>query len=210
MYITSDVDSPAENIIYEYDISCAETITCSEPTSDKVVLGIAESQVELSKRAIKHVTLPVIHRMEWLKRHDQKDNLTSQNIKFNFSNEMLASVANVVKASNKAGDWPRSVVQVIQTSEPTQPYRPVIICPFLVQDGEVHGCGLSTEDVDGGSIKFKWVPPDDDGGTEVKGYQIIYAAFDSLKKTSGTWKVPLQWPPINDKSFQLFLYLAPG
>ena len=49
----------------------------------------------------RHVTLPVIHRMEWLKRHDQKDNLTSQNIKFNFSNEMLASVANVVKASNK-------------------------------------------------------------------------------------------------------------
>ena len=101
MYITSDVDSPAENIIYEYDISCVETITCSEPKNDKVVVGIAESQVELSKRAIKHVTLPVIHRMEWLKRHDQKDNLTSQNIKFNFSNEMMASVANVIKASNK-------------------------------------------------------------------------------------------------------------
>ena len=101
MYITSDVDSPAENIIYEYDISCAETITCSEPTSDKVVLGIAESQVELSKRAIKHVTLPVIHRMGWLRRHNQKDNLTNQNIKFNFSNEMMASVANVIKVSNK-------------------------------------------------------------------------------------------------------------
>ena len=101
MYITSDVDDPAENIIYEYDISCVETITCSDPKNDKVVVGIAESQVELSKRAIKHVTLPVIHRMEWLKRHNQNDNLTSQNIKFNFSNEMLASVANVVKASNK-------------------------------------------------------------------------------------------------------------
>ena len=36
--------------------------------------------------------------MEWLKRHDQKDNLTSQNIKFNFSNEMLSSIAKVVKA----------------------------------------------------------------------------------------------------------------
>ena len=101
LYVTDDIDSPSENIIFEYNVSCAETITCNEPTNDKVVLGIAESQVELSKRAIKHVTLPVIHRMEWLKRHDQKDNLTSQNIKFNFSNEMLASVANVVKASNK-------------------------------------------------------------------------------------------------------------
>ena len=113
MYITSDAASPDENIIYEYDISCAETITCSEPTNDKVVLGIAESQVELSKRAIKHVTLPIIHRMEWLKRHDQRDNLTSQNIKFNFSNEMLSSIAKVVKASNeetinlnkKNSDW---------------------------------------------------------------------------------------------------------
>ena len=89
MYITSDAASPDENIIYEYDISCAETITCSEPKNDKVVVGIAESQVELSKRAIKHVTLPVIHRMEWLKRHDQRDNLTIQNIKFNFSNEIV-------------------------------------------------------------------------------------------------------------------------
>ncbi len=102
IYITDDIDEgDGINIIIEYGLSCAEIITCSNPTNDKVVLGIAESQVELSKRAIKHVTLPVIHRMEWLKRHDQKDNLTSQNIKFNFSNEMLASVANVVKASNK-------------------------------------------------------------------------------------------------------------
>ena len=101
LYVTDDIDSPSENIIYEYDISCAETITCSEPKNDKVVVGIAESQVELSKRAIKHVTLPVIHRMGWLRRHDQKDNLTNQNIKFNFSNEMMASVANVIKVSNK-------------------------------------------------------------------------------------------------------------
>ena len=103
IFITDDIDdgSAPENIIFEYSLSCSEKITCSDPKNDKVVVGIAESQVELSKRAIKHVTLPVIHRMEWLKRHDQKDNLTSQNIKFHFSNEMLASVANVVKASNK-------------------------------------------------------------------------------------------------------------
>ena len=101
IFITDDIDSDPENIIHEYGVNCSETITCSDPKNDKVVVGIAESQVELSKRAIKHVTLPVIHRMEWLKRHDQKDNLTSQNIKFNFSNEMMASVANVIKASNK-------------------------------------------------------------------------------------------------------------
>ena len=114
IYITDDIDAgDGINIIIEYGLSCTEIITCSNPTNDKVVVGIAESQVELSKRAIKHVTLPVIHRMEWLKRHNQNDNLTSQNIKFNFSNEMMASVANVIKASNeriknsnkKNNDW---------------------------------------------------------------------------------------------------------
>ena len=101
IFITDDIDSEPENIIHEYGVNCSETITCSDPKNDKVVVGIAESQVELSKRAIKHVTLPVIHRMDWLRRHDQKDNLTNQNIKFNFSNEMMASVANVIKVSNK-------------------------------------------------------------------------------------------------------------
>ena len=101
IFITDDIDSDPENIIHEYGVNCSETITCSDPKNDKVVVGIAESQVELSKRAIKHVTLPVIHRMDWLRRHDQKDNLTNQNIKFNFSNEMMASVANVIKVSNK-------------------------------------------------------------------------------------------------------------
>ena len=101
IFITDDIDSDPENIIHEYGVNCSETITCSDPKNDKVVVGIAESQVELSKRAIKHVTLPVIHRMGWLRRHNQKDNLTNQNIKFNFSNEMMASVANVIKVSNK-------------------------------------------------------------------------------------------------------------
>ena len=100
LYVTDDIDSPSENIIFEYNVSCAETITCSDPKDDKVVVGLIEAQVELSKRIIKHNTLPIIHRMEWLRRHENKDNLTNQNIKFNFSNELLASLANVVRVSN--------------------------------------------------------------------------------------------------------------
>ena len=100
LYVTDDIDSPSENIIFEYNVSCAETITCSDPKDDKVVVGLIEAQVELSKRIIKHNTLPIIHRMEWLRRHENKDNLTNQNIKFDFSNEILASLANAVKVSN--------------------------------------------------------------------------------------------------------------
>ena len=100
LYVTDDIDSPAENIIFEYNTNCAETITCSDPKNDKDIVGLVEAQVELSKRIIKHNTLPIIHRMEWLRRHENKDNLTNQNIKFDFSNEILASLANAVKVSN--------------------------------------------------------------------------------------------------------------
>ena len=100
LYVTDDIDSPSENIIYEYNVSCAERIACSDPKDDKDVVGLIEAQVELSKRIIKHNTLPIIHRMEWLRRHENKDNLTNQNIKFDFSNEILTSLVNAVKVSN--------------------------------------------------------------------------------------------------------------
>ena len=100
LYVTDDIDSPSENIIFEYNVSCAETITCSDPKDDNVVVGLIEAQVELSKRIIKHNTLPIIHRMEWLRRHENKDNLINQNIKFDFSNEILASLENAVNVSN--------------------------------------------------------------------------------------------------------------
>ena len=44
---------------------------------------------------------PVMHRLEWLRRHKDKDNLTNQNLKFNFSNEKLAALSKVIPAGNK-------------------------------------------------------------------------------------------------------------
>ncbi|SVC02980.1 uncharacterized protein METZ01_LOCUS255834, partial [marine metagenome] len=43
-----------------------------------------------------HTTYPVLNRMEWLRRNNNNSNLTNQNIKFQFSNEILASLSNLI------------------------------------------------------------------------------------------------------------------
>ena len=77
------------------------------------MIGVLESYTEMSKRVMKNNIKPVMHRLEWLRRHRKEDNLTNQNIQFNFSNEMLASLAKVIPIANKEsstneeqkGDW---------------------------------------------------------------------------------------------------------
>ena len=64
LYVTDDINDGA-NTVFEYSVSCAGTITCSNPTNDSDVKAIVEAQVELSKRIIKHNTLPVFHRIEF-------------------------------------------------------------------------------------------------------------------------------------------------
>jgi hypothetical protein len=71
----------------------------TDPLTDKDVVGSIESQTEASKRILQHVTTPVLNRMDWLRRHKKEDNLTNQNIKFQFSNAMLASLSKVIPAS---------------------------------------------------------------------------------------------------------------
>ena len=75
------------------------TILTVDPLTDKDIVGIVEAQVEMSHRIIKHTTIPVLHRIEWLRRHKKEDNLTNQNIKFQFSNAMLASLSKAIPVS---------------------------------------------------------------------------------------------------------------
>ena len=67
--------------------------------TDKDVVGSIEAQTEAPKRILQYVTTPVINRMQWLRHHRKETNLTNQNIKFQFSNAMLASLSNVITAS---------------------------------------------------------------------------------------------------------------
>ncbi len=71
----------------------------TDPLTDKDVVGSIEAQAEAPKRILQYVTTPVINRMQWLRHHRKETNLTNQNIKFQFSNAMLASLSNVIPAS---------------------------------------------------------------------------------------------------------------
>ncbi len=81
------------NDVHEYTLSCGFGVkTCTDPTNDKDDVASAESQSEAAKKLIQHTTYPVLNRMEWLRRNSNRANLTNQNIKFQFSNEILNSL----------------------------------------------------------------------------------------------------------------------
>jgi len=83
LYVTGD-NGASNDIIYEYSLACAGTITC-DPINDKDIKATIEANVELSKRIIKNNTLPIFHRIEWLRRHKNKDNLSNLNAEINFN-----------------------------------------------------------------------------------------------------------------------------
>ena len=68
---------------------------------DSDVKALIEANVELSKRIIKHNTLPVFHRIEWLRRHKNKDNLSNLNAEINFTNEKISKLIDFGGAIHK-------------------------------------------------------------------------------------------------------------
>ena len=79
--------------VSEYDLTCGfGVIKCIDPTANKDDVASAESQSEAAKKLIQHTTYPVLNRMEWLRRNSNRLNLTNQNIKFQFNNEILNSL----------------------------------------------------------------------------------------------------------------------
>ena len=96
------------NKVFEFNLSCNWSVidgACDDPTdtSDggKDILGSIESQTATAKQIAIHATTPVLNRMYWLRRHRNEDKLSNQNIKFNFSNSMMASLSKVIPVSNK-------------------------------------------------------------------------------------------------------------
>ena len=83
--------------VNEYTLPCYYGInSCTDPTSDKDDVASVEAQTAYAKELIQHTTYPVLNRMEWLRRNNNNSNLTNQNIKFQFSNEILASLSNLI------------------------------------------------------------------------------------------------------------------
>ena len=105
LYVTGDTaDSGAgTNVVYEYNLACAGTITC-DPINDKDIKATIEANVELSKRIIKNNTLPIFHRIEWLRRHKNKDNLSNLNAEINFTDKKISKLVSALKNSKKEID----------------------------------------------------------------------------------------------------------
>ena len=96
------------NKVFEFNLSCNWSVidgACDDPadTSDegKDISSSIESQTATAKQIAIHSTTPVLNRMYWLRRHRTNDKLSNQNIKFNFSNSMMASLSKVIPVSNK-------------------------------------------------------------------------------------------------------------
>ena len=108
LYITEDTESNqstiGDNTIYEYSVACAGTITCIDASKNADVKAIIEANVELSKRIIKNNTLPIFHRIEWLRRHKNKDNLSNLNAEIDFTNEKISKLVTALKSSKKEVD----------------------------------------------------------------------------------------------------------
>ena len=108
LYITQDTDSRQSqtgvNTVYEYSVACAETITCLDASTNADVKAIIEANVESAKRIIQSNTLPIFHRMEWLRRHKNKDNLSNLNAEIDFTNQTVAKFASALKSLKKEKD----------------------------------------------------------------------------------------------------------
>jgi len=105
LFVTNDAGSTAStNKIFEYSLACAGTITCIDASNNNDVKAIIEANVELSKRIIKNNTLPIFHRIEWLRRHKNKDNLSNLNAEIDFTNEKISKLVSALKSSKKEVD----------------------------------------------------------------------------------------------------------
>ena len=105
MYISND-DSGTHKIdqVYEFSLDCPfniiATATCQTYTS-KGRTAMAEAQAELAKRTINLSTNSALNRLKWIRRNKDKQNLSNQNIKLNFSNNLISSISQLPITSFK-------------------------------------------------------------------------------------------------------------
>ncbi len=100
MYVTSDRDN-GQDEIFHYDLTCPFNIIegkCPEITAGDRK-GLVEAQIEVAKRTIEYSTDTALNRLKWIRRNKDLQNLSYQNLKLNFSNQMLASLTEAIKVS---------------------------------------------------------------------------------------------------------------
>ena len=115
LYITDDDN--LTNRIIEYVAACGTTITCENPKQDKNVVALLEAQFNLSKRIIKHNSLPIMHRIEWLRRHKNYDNLDNFQAEISFTDQRLAKLVDTIKPNKKRNKRPKKDDQWFKWNE---------------------------------------------------------------------------------------------
>ncbi len=107
MYIGNDDSNPATHPVdkvFEYNLACPFDIiggNCPSITENSDRTGMAEAQVELANRTIDLSTKSVLNRLKWIRRNKDKQNLSNQNIKLNFSNTLISSLSELPISSFK-------------------------------------------------------------------------------------------------------------
>ena len=101
VYIGSDRTQNNDEV-YEYDLVCPfniiDGVECEAMTEGDRI-GMAEAQMELARRTIDHSTNSALNRLKWIRRNKDKQDLTNLQIDISFSNQMLASLTEAVKAA---------------------------------------------------------------------------------------------------------------
>jgi len=90
-----------QNAIREFHLPCPFNLFAGKCTAitegDRT--GMAEAQVNIAKKTIEHSTDTALNRLKWIRRNKDLQDLSLRNIKLNFSNQMLASLTEVIQAS---------------------------------------------------------------------------------------------------------------
>ena len=85
---TEDANAHGDDIIYEYDLTCPYGIVLCE-TDAVTAIG---AQVEIAKNVIHQNSSTIFKRFDWLRRNDERTNLTNHEIKLNIHNPILAAL----------------------------------------------------------------------------------------------------------------------
>jgi len=98
MFITGNSE-----VVREHHLPCPYNFFAGKcpPITEGDRRGIAEAQIEVARRTIENSTDNALNRLKWIRRNKDIQNLSHQNIKLNFSNEMLASLSEVINISTQ-------------------------------------------------------------------------------------------------------------
>ena len=88
-------------VIREHHLPCPYNFFAGKcpPITEGDRRGIAEAQIDIANRTIEHSTDTALNRLKWIRRNKDLQDLSFRNIKLNFSNQMLASLAEAIHVS---------------------------------------------------------------------------------------------------------------